>query len=187
MNNCSVYYQEYITEKSIPLIAQPCKKYLRRWWKVRARPQGGAQGHKHVNHVNRKTYKNGEACSKWRQVVISTWSLPLILVHKVKSNSSSRSPDSFVSFWIWQWKITFTNCRGLESATWVDNEANAAQKGSMMVWLLHHTMWSHKTYLACDDYDVNIIIKVMYFLQGCATLKVRYSPSISIIYSWYYL
>ena len=29
----------------------------------------------------------------------STWSLLVKLVHKVKSNSSSRSPDSFATFW----------------------------------------------------------------------------------------
>ena len=43
------------------------------------------------------------------------------------------------------------------------NEVNAAQKGSMMVWLLHHsslfTMWSQRL-ITRDDYVMNIIMKV---------------------------
>ena len=143
-------------------VAQPCEKYLS--WED---GENYMLDHKPVHKATsmlimwiatcRKTYKNGEVCSKWRQVMISTWSLPLMLVHKVKSNSSSRSPDSFVSFWIWQWKITFTNCRGLESATWVDkwgkrcteriHDGVVAPPYNVVTWHLLSTGW-----LRCEYY-----------------------------------
>ena len=115
---------------------------LRRWWKVCASPQGGAQAHKHVNHVNsdveRYTYRSSREMFYTKTVILRstvmmnlTWNslnyltlqseiqlfleIVIFLCNFPERGHKSRSLKN-----LWQWKITFPNCRALRTSntTW---------------------------------------------------------------------
>ena len=107
---------------------------LRRWWKVHARAQGGAQSHKHVNQwcVERSIrlpepgkdvlYKDSNFeidradLEQSELPYLTKWNPTIPWDHQIPRNILERGHKARSLKNLWQWKITFPNCRVLRTS-----------------------------------------------------------------------